>query len=162
VASKVKLRIVLDAPVKAGLAVELALAFEALKTISVLLPKVTVLLQFVEVPKLPEVAPVQVCARAGGTRTAPAASASKTAMRTRRTEVNGGLEFIWGGMNGRQIRKRKRASTPEKLGIPRRTKIPSPPAEQVAKRRNRRAFDGEMGNHGDVKMEESGLLKKVL
>lgn len=84
----------------------------------------------------------------------PAASASNTAIRIRRKEKTGGLEFIWGGMNGRQIRKRKRASTPQKPKIPRRTKIPSPPAEQVAKRRNRRAFDGEMRNHGDVGMRK--------
>jgi hypothetical protein len=106
--------------------------------------------QFVVTDKLLEVVPVQlpdVCARAGGTRTALAASASKTAMRTRRREENAGLEFIWGGMNGRQIRKRKRASTPEKLGIPRRTKIPSSRAEQVAKRRNRRIFDGGRRKH---------------
>ena len=98
--SKFKLRIILAAPVKEGFAVELALAFEALKVRSADVPKVGVELQLVVVPKFPDVAPVQVCARAQGTTTtAPAARASKTAIRIRRKEENVGLEFIGGGMN---------------------------------------------------------------
>jgi hypothetical protein len=55
--------------------------------------------QFVVTERLPDIAPVQlpdVCARAGGTRTALPASASKTAIRICKTEANEGLEFIRG------------------------------------------------------------------
>jgi hypothetical protein len=61
-ASKVKLLIVFSAPVKAGAADEVAFALAALKVRSALVPKVTLELQLVFVPKFPEVAPVQVWA----------------------------------------------------------------------------------------------------
>lgn len=89
-----------------------------------------------------------------------AASASKTAIRIRRKDENGGLEFIGGGMNGGPIRKRKRASTPQKRQIPRHTKIPSPPAEREYKRRKRRTENGGMGSHTIVLHGGKGGLKK--
>jgi hypothetical protein len=98
-ASKVKLRIILLAPVKAGLEVELAFAFEALNMRSADVPKVGAEFQFVEVPKFPEVVPVQVdCANTVGEKT-PAASASKSAIRIRTREGDEGLEFMAGGMS---------------------------------------------------------------
>jgi hypothetical protein len=59
---KVKLLIVLFPPVKAGVADELAFAVAALKVRSAVVPKVTLELQLVFVPKFPELAPVQVWA----------------------------------------------------------------------------------------------------
>ena len=106
----------------------------------------------------------QLCcaARASVTTTTPAASASKTAIRIRRKDENGGLEFIGRGMNGGPIRKRKRASTPQKRQIPRHTKIPSPPAEREYKRRKRRVENGGMGSHTIVLHGGKGGLKNVI
>jgi len=131
--SKFKLRIILAAPVKEGFAVELAFAFEALKVRSADVPKVGVELQLVVVPKFPDVAPVQVCARAGGTRAAPAASASKTGIRIRRRKGDGGLEFIGGDRNGVKGAGMKAVNRLNE----RTAEIPSPPAEQACKRRKR-------------------------
>ena len=142
--SKFKLRIILAAPVKEGFAVELAFAFEALKVRSADVPKVGVELQLVVVPKFPDVAPVQVCARAQGTTTtAPAARASKTAIRIRRREANAGLEFIEGGRNG----VRRAGMRTVKRLKERTAEIPSPPAEQACKRRKRLLNDRGTGNH---------------
>ena len=135
--SKFKLRIILAAPVKEGLAVELALAFEALKVRSADVPKVGVEFQLVVVPKFPDVAPVQVCARAQGARTAPAARASDTAIRIRRREANAGLEFIGrdrNGVKGAGMRAVKRSNE-------RTAEIPSPPAERLSEARDE-ATDG--------------------
>jgi hypothetical protein len=76
-ASKFKLRMVLVAPRNAGVLVELALAFAALKVRSVELPKVTFADQLELVPQFPPPSPVQVCDRAGRVNKANVARAKK-------------------------------------------------------------------------------------
>lgn len=107
---------------------------------SVVASKAGAELQFVEVPKFPDVAPVQVdCARAQGRRATPAANASNTAIRIRRTEVNRGLEFMAGGMNGVEGTGMKAVSP--KNGRTAKPEIPSSRAELVCKRRKRHVND---------------------
>jgi hypothetical protein len=77
-------------------------------------------------------------ARAQGARTPPAASASNTGIRIRRTEVNRGLEFMAGGMNGVEGAGMKK---------PRSQKSPPPRAERVCKRRKRLLNDRGTKNH---------------
>ena len=97
------------APVKAGVLVEVALAFEELKVRSVVLPEVTFAVQLELVLKLPPPAPVHVCARAGSVNRANAARAKKTVQKIcpeekdREFFIFGELEFYdicWGKENG--------------------------------------------------------------